>query len=73
MDYRQTLIAFDEGKITLNMDLSRDFMGQRCRGCMYGSWDTHLASLADFFAGADDITKERESLGSRSSNALHNL
>ena len=25
-----------------------------------GSWDVHLASPADFFAGADDITKERE-------------
>ena len=24
------------------------------------SWDAHLASPADFFAGADDITKERE-------------
>ena len=29
-----------------------------------GSWDAYLASPADFFAGADDITK-RESLGSR--------
>ena len=40
---------------------------------VYGSWDAHLASPADFFAGADDITKERKSLGLRSSNALHNL
>ena len=34
------------------------------RGWVVGSWDAHLASPADFFAGADDITK-RESLGSR--------
>ena len=27
---------------------------------MDGSWDVYLASSADFFAGADDITKERE-------------
>ena len=27
---------------------------------MNGSWDAYLASPADFFAGADDITKERE-------------
>ena len=27
---------------------------------MYGPWDAHLASPADVFAGADDITKERE-------------
>ena len=26
---------------------------------MYGSWDVYLASPTDFFAGADDITKER--------------
>ena len=32
-----------------------------------------LASPADFFAGADDITKERESLGSRSWNTLPGL
>ena len=32
-------------------------MGQRW---MDGSWDAHLASPAHFFAGADDITKERE-------------
>ena len=35
-----------------------------CRGWVDGSWDAHLASPADFFGGADDITK-RESLGSR--------
>ena len=27
---------------------------------MNGSWDAYLASPADFFVGADDITKERE-------------
>ena len=27
---------------------------------MDGSWDMHLASLTDIFAGADDIKKERE-------------
>ena len=27
---------------------------------MDGSWDSHLASPAYFFAGADDITKKRE-------------
>ena len=32
-----------------------------CRRWVDGSWDAHLASPADFFAGADDITK-RESL-----------
>ena len=33
-------------------------MGQRW---VDGSWDAHLASPTDFFAGADDITKrERE-------------
>ena len=59
------IIAFDVGRT----DLSRDFMGQ----CWVdGSWDAHLASPTDLFAGADDITK-RESLGLRSSNALPNL
>ena len=51
------------------MDLSRDFMGQRW---VDGSWDAYLASPADFFAGANDITKG-ESLGSRSASALPNL
>ena len=42
-----------------NMDLSRDFMGQRCRGCMdLGTHIWHPPQI--FFAGADDITKERE-------------
>ena len=27
---------------------------------MNGSWNAYLASPADFFAGADDITKGRE-------------
>ena len=32
---------------------------------MGGSWDAYLVRTpADFFAGADAITKERESLGS---------
>ena len=43
---------------------------------MNGSWDAYLASPADF-AGADNIVtnlaKEKESLRSRSSNALPNL
>ena len=43
---------------------------------MNGSWDAYLASPTDF-AGADDIitnlAKERESLESRSSNALPDL
>ena len=46
-----------------------------CRGWVDGSWDAHLASPADFFPGADDITK-RENLGSRLawiSNTLSNL
>ena len=51
------LIAFDEGRTLPNTDLSRDFMGLVV---VKGSWDAHLASPADFFAGADDITKERE-------------
>ena len=50
-------------------DLSRDFMEQHW---VDGSWDAHLASPADFFVGADDITKG-ESLGSRSLNTLPNL
>ena len=36
---------------TPNADLSRDCVG---------SWNAYLASLAYFFAGADEITKERE-------------
>ena len=35
-------------------------MGQRCRGWMDGCSDAYLASPADFFAGVDDISKERE-------------
>ena len=39
---------------------------------MDGSCDTYLASPADFFAGADDMIKEREP-GIEISNALPNL
>ena len=51
------LIAFDAGRTLPNTDLTRDFMDL---SWVDGSWDAHLASPADFFAGARDITKERE-------------
>ena len=44
-------IAFDVGRTLPNTDLSRDFMGLVV---VNGSWDAHLASPADFFAGAEE-------------------
>ena len=57
------VIEFDVGRTLPNTDLSGDFMGLVV-AWVDGSWHAHLASPADFFAGADDITK-RESLGLR--------
>ena len=48
-----TVIAFNVGRMLPNTDLSRAFMG-----LVMGQWI--LESPADIFAGADDITKERE-------------
>ena len=50
------MVVFDVRRMhsSPNTDLSQDFMGQ----CWVdGSWNAHLASPADFFAGADNITK----------------
>ena len=46
-------------------------MGQRCRGCM--DLGTHIWHPLQVFLQGQMTSQKRESLGSRSSNALHNL
>ena len=52
LDYKR-LLRSQNAILILVTVLNRDFC---CRRWMDGSWDAHLASPADFFAGADDIT-----------------
>ena len=65
------LIAFDVGRTLPNTDLSRDFMGL----VMDGSMDlgTHIWHSPQIFFQGRMTSQRRESLGSRSSNALPNL